>query len=255
MFGFFKNKKKSTLKEDEAVNGYAYVIGDIHGCYAELCELLDLIKQDIKSLDDSPKYIVFLGDLMDREPQSKEVIEHLMNYKPEYATPVFLMGNHEEVFLNVLSGSVGALTSWFEFGGRSCVRSYGVSNLGEILSYPDNVLSRIQNKVPQSHIDFIQSFKETFQFGPYLCVHAGIRPRVAIEKQRTRDLRWIRQEFMEYKKPHPLIIVHGHTIVEEPEILSNRIAVDTGTYEGGPLTAVRLSSDDPYIIQTQPNSE
>ena len=159
MIGFFKNKKKSTSKEDETVNGYAYVIGDIHGCYAELCELLDLIEQDIKSLDDSPKYVVFLGDLMDRGPQSKEVIEHLMNYQPDYATPVFLMGNHEEVFLNVLSGSVGALTSWFEFGGRSCVRSYGVSNLGEILSYPDNVLSRVQNKVPQSHIDFVQSFQ------------------------------------------------------------------------------------------------
>ena len=253
MIGIFKNKKKTVSKQDETVNGYAYAVGDIHGCYDELCELLALIEDDIKSLDDSPKSIVFLGDLMDRGPQSNEVIEHLMNFKPEYATPIFLMGNHEEVFLNVLSGSVGALASWFEFGGRSCVRSYGVKNLGEILSNPDNLLFRIQNKVPQSHIDFIRSFQETFQFGPYLCVHAGIKPRVPIEQQRVKDLRWIRAEFMKYKKPHPFIIVHGHTIVKTPELLSNRIAVDTGTYEGGPLTAVRLGAGEPYIIQTKSN--
>lgn len=161
MIGIFNNKKKLASKQED-VNGYAYAIGDIHGCYDELCELLSLIEQDIKSLDDSPKYIVFLGDLMDRGPKSKEVIEHLMNFKPGYATPIFLMGNHEEVFLNVLSGSVGALTSWFEFGGRSCVRSYGVDNLGEILTNPENVLYRVQSKVPQAHIDFIQGFKETF---------------------------------------------------------------------------------------------
>ena len=160
------------------------------------------------------------------------------------------MGNHEEVFLKVLSGSVSALTSWFEFGGRECVRSYGVTNLGEILINPENLLFRIQEAVPQSHIAFMKSFDETFQFGPYLCVHAGIKPRVAIEKQSTRDLRWIRKEFLTYEKPHPFIIVHGHTIVKKADIRPNRIAVDTGAYEGGPLTAVRLGRGDPRIFDT-----
>ena len=253
MFGLFKRssvKTNTSISAAKAVEGYAYVIGDIHGCYDELCELLSLIERDAQSLEDGPKYIVFLGDLMDRGPKSNEVIEHLRTFNPDYAKPIFLMGNHEEVFLNVLSGSVSALTSWFGFGGRACVRSYGVTNLGEILINPENVLFRIQDAVPQSHIDFIESFDETFQFGPYLCVHAGIKPRVPIEKQSTRDLRWIRKEFMAYEKPHPFIIVHGHTIVEKADIRHNRIAIDTGTYEGGPLTAIRLSKNEPQIIET-----
>ena len=254
MFSLFKKgnaKNKPKVETAEAVEGYAYVIGDIHGCFDELSELLELIERDAKSLEAGPKYVVFLGDLMDRGPKSYEVIEHLRTFDPDYATPVFLMGNHEEVFLKVLSGSEGALTSWFEFGGRECVRSYGVKNLGEILTSPENLLFRIQEAVPQSHIDFMESFDETFKFGPYLCVHAGIKPRVAIEKQSTRDMRWIRKEFMAYEKQHPFIIVHGHTIVEKADIRPNRIAVDTGTYEGGPLTAVRLSKNEPYIIETQ----
>lgn len=253
MFGLFKKasaQTKSDVVGTKAAEGYAYVIGDIHGCYDELCELLELIESDAKSLTEGPIYIVFLGDLMDRGPKSNEVIEHLRTFNPDYAKPIFLMGNHEEVFLKVLSGSISALTSWFDFGGRECVRSYGVTNLGEILMNPENLLFRIQEAVPQTHVDFMEGFDETFQFGPYLCVHAGIKPRVAIEKQSTRDLRWIRKEFMAYEKPHPFVIVHGHTIVERADIRPNRIAVDTGTYEGGPLTAVRLSRGDPYIIET-----
>ena len=219
MFGRFSKKKKADLLTDEKLDGFAYVIGDIHGCFDELVELLKLIEQDAAQQSSGPKYVVFLGDLMDRGPKSKEVIDYLLSYKPDFANPVFLMGNHEEVFLKVLSGSEGALTSWFEFGGRACVRSYGVKNLGEILTNPESLLFRIQEKVPQSHIDFIESFQETFQFGPYLCVHAGIKPRVPIEKQTTKDLRWIRKEFIKYTKPHPFIIVHGHTIVETPQLL------------------------------------
>ena len=251
MFGRFSKKKKTSSADAETLAGVAYVIGDIHGCFDELLELLDLIKEDILAEGPGPKYIVFLGDLMDRGPKSFEVIDYLSKYAPDFATPIYLMGNHEEVFLKVLSGSTGALSSWFEFGGRSCVRSYGVENLGEILISPDNLLFRIQDKVPKSHINFIESFQETFQFGPYLCVHAGIKPRVAIEKQSTRDLRWIRKEFIKYTKQHPFIIVHGHTIVGDvPEIHSNRIAVDTGTYDGGPLTAVKLSSEAPLFLQS-----
>jgi len=252
MFNLFKNKN---VKADAAIptgdmDGYAYVIGDIHGCYYELCELLRMIEADIKLLGEGSKEIIFLGDLMDRGPQSMQVMEHLVNFNPDYADLIFLMGNHEEVFLNVLSGSEGALRSWFEFGGRECVRSYGVENLGEIHTNTESLLFRIQKKVPQKHIDFIKTFQDMYQFGSYLCVHAGIKPRVDINKQTSRDLRWIRSEFMKYTKPHPFIIVHGHTIVESAQVLPNRIAVDTGAYEGGPLTAVRLGPDGPHFLQT-----
>jgi len=149
MFGIFKHKKAlQTPETDIELNGHAYVIGDVHGCFDELIELLKLIEQDAKTLDAGPKTIVFLGDLMDRGPKSNEVLEYLSNFNPDYADTIYLMGNHEEVFVRVLSGSIGALTSWFGFGGRECVRSYGVKNLGEILSNPESLLLRIQERVP-----------------------------------------------------------------------------------------------------------
>lgn len=258
MFSLFKKKTSTSADQNitpsQPIDGCAYVIGDIHGCFDELLELLGLIEEDAIIQPDDPKYIVFLGDLMDRGPKSKGVVDFLINYKPNFATPVFLMGNHEEFFLDVLSGKTRGLVSWFDFGGRECSRSYGVENLGEIYTNPKAILNRLQEKVPQSHIDFISGFRDSFQFGHYLCVHAGIRPQVPIEEQTSRDMRWIRREFLEYTKSHPFVIVHGHTIVERAEILPNRIAVDTGVYNSGLLTAIRLSDTGTKIIETRGKS-
>lgn len=257
MFGSFKNKTskndKRNVSAERIFDGCAYVIGDIHGCFDELIALLKLVEADIAIQTDGPKYIVFLGDLMDRGPQSKQVIDYLIDYKLDGVEVIFLMGNHEEFFLDVLLGPSSKLLSWFDFGGRECSRSYGVANLGEVHTNPDAVLARLQSKVPRSHIDFINGFKDSFQLGPYLCVHAGIKPQVPIEDQTSQDMRWIRSEFMRYKKPHPLVIVHGHTIVERVDILSNRIAVDTGVYNTGRLSAVRLNRNGEHIIETPGN--
>lgn len=228
----------------------AYVIGDVHGCFAELLDLLGLIKADISEQRVHTATIVFLGDLIDRGPKSAQVIEYLRTYQPCFAKTIFIMGNHEEVFQKVLGGNVDAFKSWFGFGGRSCVRSYGVDNLGEIHLNPEQLLVRIQNKVPKSHLQFIAAFQDYFIFGPYLCVHAGIRPKVKLQDQKPKDLRWIRESFMSYTKPHPYIVVHGHTVVDTPELLHNRIAVDTGAHKGNALTAVCLSHEQPRFIQS-----
>lgn len=231
-------------------NSRAYVIGDIHGCLEELQKLLDKITTEMHREPVPNNEIIFLGDLIDRGPDSCQVIEHLMNFKPERTEVTYLMGNHEEVFLKVLDGNIGALKSWFGFGGRSCMRSYGLDNLGQIHSEPELLMTRIQHIVPDSHFDFLSSFKDHYIFGKYLCVHAGIRPKVPLSKQTSKDMRWIRDKFLEYEKPHPYVVVHGHTVVETPEIHENRIAVDTGAYHGHPLTAVRLWGENVDFIQS-----
>lgn len=228
----------------------AYAIGDVHGCYDKLIELLGLIEADCTKFPDMKKKIIFLGDLIDRGPKSAEIIEFLSTYNPEFADVVFLMGNHEEVFLKVLEGSQRSLAAWFEFGGRECVRSYGMINLSRIHSDPENLLAEIQIRVPEEHHKFISRFENYHITGKYLCVHAGIRPKIPLKKQTSKDMRWIREKFLSYEKPHPYVVVHGHTVSAEPEILSNRIGIDTGAHKNGPLTAVRLSGDYISILQT-----
>jgi len=136
------------------------------------------------------------------------------------------MGNHEEVYLRVVEGQVEALKSWFGFGGRSCLRSYGVDNLGEINLDIENLLYRAQSKIPKSHVEFIRGFQDYFVFGDYLCVHAGIRPKKKLEDQKSQDMRWIRGDFLKYSKPHPYKVVHGHTIVEQAQDFGNHQGVD-----------------------------
>jgi len=163
---------------------------------------------------------------------------------------VFITGNHEEVFLDVLGGDVDAMSSWFRFGGKDTVRSYGVERLGDIDVNPAGLMRRIQKAVPKGHIKFMERFVDSFVFGDYLFVHAGIKPGVPLEGQSPKDMRWIRQRFLNYTKPHPYKVVHGHTIVPHPEHYPNRIAVDTGAYDGGPLSAVFLQGETVGFIRS-----
>jgi len=245
----FKSGKKNIAKSIPD-GQLVYAIGDIHGAYDKLVGLLENIKHDAGS-HDLAVTIVFLGDLIDRGPDSAKVVEFLSGYNPDYAETIFLMGNHEETFLKVLRGSKTSLQAWFNYGGRACARSYGVENLGRVLSSPGQVVMDIQHAVPDHHLEFLSTFKNYHIVGNYLFVHAGIKPKVALEKQSPTDMRWIRKKFLDYKKPHPYQIVHGHTVVDSPEVLSNRIAVDTGAHRAGfPLTAVKLKASNVSFIQS-----
>lgn len=259
MLSFFKrgstrNKPKDT-EPAPSIGGQAYMIGDIHGCYNQMVDLLMRIQQDIRERPEQNTHIIFLGDLIDRGPDSAKVIDFLINYSPEYADVSFLMGNHEEVFLSVMKGDIKSLTAWMEFGGRSCLRSYKVENLGLIHADPARLMRETLEKVPKAHIDFITGFEDYIVKGPYLCVHAGIAPGIALSNQKSRDMRWIREKFLNYRKPHDHIVVHGHTIVEDPVVLSNRIAIDTGAYSGGPITALRVDDEGTAFLQSKKNSD
>lgn len=228
----------------------AYVVGDIHGRIDLLEQLLLLIETDVQNRPKSKNAVVFLGDLIDRGPASAQVVERLRSYRPEFATTIFLMGNHEEILLRVLEGEVQLLKDWLKFGGAECARSYGIDSRRLRRVSADHALQMLKSAIPRTHIEFISNFADTVSFGDYLFVHAGIRPSVALADQRSSDLRWIREPFLEDISDHGFIVVHGHTVTENVEVRSNRIGVDTGAYKTGVLTALGIEGEDRWVLQT-----
>ena len=238
--------EKGTARAKEGCRAYA--VGDIHGRLDLLNILIDRIERDIASRPKSRIFIIFLGDLIDRGPESAGVVERLRTYKPDYATVIFLGGNHEEVLLRILNGDRGILPSWMKFGGAECAESYGMDPAALKRLDEESALRLVKAKVPRSHREFLESFADTFRFGDYLFVHAGIRPGVALDEQDRSDLRWIREPFLADAKEHGFVVVHGHTISEKVEERRNRIGIDTGAYHSGVLTALAVEKDQRWYI-------
>jgi serine/threonine protein phosphatase 1 len=229
----------------------AYAVGDIHGRLDLLDILLGQIEADIEKRPPRRTFIIFLGDLIDRGPDSAGVVERLRTYRPSYARPIFLAGNHEEVLLSMIAGEKGILPSWLRFGGVQCAQSYGLDPDALRMLDEEAALQLIRAKVPRSHAEFLASFADTFRFGDYLFVHAGIRPGIAVEEQDRHDLRWIREPFLSDAKAHGLMVVHGHTIVERVEERPNRIAIDTGAYHSGVLTALAVEDRERWFLAAE----
>lgn len=241
----------STTRQFQGAPGArAYAVGDVHGRLDLLDDLLDQIRQDIAQRPVVPTYLIFLGDLIDRGPDSAGVIERLRTLNDVSAKKGFLLGNHEEVFLRVLAGEERIAYDWLRFGGRPCLASYGLDPLALEPLTEQEIAAALKAVVPQAHIDFLQGFGDTFRFGDYLFVHAGIRPGIPIEEQHEHDLRWIRNEFLHDSKDHGLIVVHGHTISDTVEERSNRIGIDTGAYQSGKLSAIAVEDEQRWFLST-----
>ena len=194
--------------------------------------------------------LVFVGDLIDRGPSSAGVVERLRTYRRPGVRPIFLLGNHEEVLLRILEGDSSLVRSWLRFGGAQCFASYdGDPKLLATLP-EEQAIAHIRDAIPDEHADFLKDFADTFRFGDYLIVHAGIRPGVAIEEQRQSDLRWIREPFLLDDTDHGLVVVHGHTISPEVQVKPNRIGIDTGAFATGVLTALVIEGADRWFIDT-----
>ncbi len=228
----------------------AYAVGDIHGRLDLLDELLAKIEVDIAQRKRAQNLVVFLGDLIDRGPQSAQVIERLRTWKPRDATATFLCGNHEEVLLRVLAGEPTILGDWLKFGGVECLASYGISATELDDQEEPEALATVKAAIPIQHQSFLASFADTLRFGDYLFVHAGIRPGREITAQEQKDLRWIRHPFLDDATDHGFVVVHGHTISEEVEERANRIGIDTGAYRSGVLTAMAIEGGQRWFLDT-----
>ena len=229
----------------------AYGVGDIHGRLDLLEQLLEKIHEDMERRPARKVLLVFVGDLIDRGPNSAQVVERLRTYRRDGVRTVFLLGNHEEVLLRVLSGEAELITKWRWFGGTECLQSYGVntSNLAELGD--DEALEIVRKAIPRTHIEFLESFDDSCRFGDYLFVHAGIRPGIEFDQQRQSDLRWIRDPFLFDETDHGFVVVHGHTIRPEVEMMPNRVGIDTGAYRTGVLTAFAIDGSESWLLDTR----
>ena len=227
-----------------------YAVGDIHGRLDLLDALLARIEDDILERPLPTIGLCFLGDLVDRGPDSAGVIARLSALDHFPAKTLFLMGNHEEVLLRVLNAEPHLAYDWLGYGGDAFAESYGVSATALQAMSEDRIAETLRAAIPPAHVAFVESFGDTFQFGDYLFVHAGIRPGVAIEAQSPQDLRWIRQPFLSDGHDHGCMVVHGHTISEGVERRANRIGIDTGAYRTGVLTAAVIEGAELGFMQT-----
>lgn len=227
-----------------------YAVGDIHGRDDLLDELLERIEADLTEHPARTSLIVFLGDLIDRGPGSRAVIERLRTMRRPATRAVFLTGNHEEALLRVLDGESRFAGDWLRFGGRECLNSYGVDGVAVAAMGTRDAARAIRKAIPADHAAFMRSFGDTLSVGDYLFVHAGIRPGVTLARQSQADLRWIRDVFLDDERDHGFVVVHGHTISEHVSDVGNRIGIDTGAYRSGILTALVLEGVERRYLQT-----
>lgn len=227
-----------------------YAIGDVHGCLGPLRTLEARIVADAAGEPDE-KWIVMLGDYVDRGPQSAQVLDHLMTPPPPGFRRICLRGNHEEAMLAALETGDG-LDNWLAFGSEATLASYGMSatQIAMLASRgrTSSKLQALQAHVPEEHIDFLRRLPVLLSVPGYVFVHAGLRPGVTLYQQRDRDLLWIRGEFLDTDHDFGAVVVHGHTPEDEPFIGMRRVGIDTGCFASGRLTAVRVDADGVRVV-------
>lgn len=253
-FMFWKRKSKPAppARGEFAVpdGRRVYAIGDVHGRDDLFAELIGLIRADNAERDNAEVTLVLLGDLVDRGPQSAEVVERAIRLKDEFPDTRLLIGNHEECFLAALTGDVSRLRYFMRIGGDATVQSYWKGDVSFLEASFEQVAEQLPDMVPPEHVQFLGSGEDVIEIGGYIFVHAGIRPGVPIEKQALGDLRWIRHEFLDDERDHGAMIIHGHTIYDDVDEWPNRIGIDTGAYKSGILTAIVLEGRERRYLKT-----
>jgi len=223
-----------------------YVVGDIHGCLDLFDSLVAAIEEDDAGAAIAESTVVLLGDLVDRGPDSAGVVRRAREWSSKRKVR-FLMGNHEEMFLQSFD-EIDVLRHFLRYGGRETLLSYGMSrdeyNCWEI----DELFARLPDIVPREERDFIRGFEEKIVVGDYLFVHAGIDPHRPLDEQQRKDMLWIRERFLRHEGPLSHVVVHGHTISDTIEHRGNRIGIDTGAYASGRLSALVLEGESQRSI-------
>ncbi len=229
-----------------------YAVGDIHGRSDLLRRLLDEIAVDAASSSGAcTKTLVFVGDYIDRGPNSKAVVDMLLGALPHGFDCHFLKGNHEAMLLGFLEGPT-PLEHWRINGGDATMASYGidVDRLERSRASAAAWRSAFAAVLPPAHLSFFKALELSLSFGDYLFVHAGLRPGVPLCAQGESDLIWIRGPFLDHDGSFGKIVVHGHTPGNEPVMRTNRIGIDTGACFTGRLTALRLERSSRQFLHT-----
>jgi serine/threonine protein phosphatase 1 len=218
-------------------NTRVYAVGDSHGRADLLIETIARIEDDLRRRPIQRAVEVYLGDYIDRGPDSKTVID-LLAFRLVDNRAICLRGNHEAMLEEFLEDPA-CLHHWRQLGGMQTLASYGICPPSRLEADTD-LRRRFRSNFPRTHELFLQCLRHNFCCGDFLFVHAGIRPSVPIEHQDPNDLMWIRHEFLDSVQNHEKFVVHGHTPVPHPDIRSNRINIDTGAWHTGTLTCIAI---------------
>ncbi len=207
--------------------GRTLAIGDIHGCDVALDVLLGKLEP---TADDT---LVVLGDVVDRGPGSREVVERLIALQ-QACRLVLIMGNHEEMMLDAIVGGDWQ-AGWMQFGGYAAIESYG----GRL------------DQIPDEHIAFLKSARNYFETDSEIFVHATLDPAVPLSEQTPETLRWNKLTGLEPPHPSGKRIICGHTPIPTgvPAVLPGWVCLDTWAYNGLYLTALDVATDEVYQAQ------
>ena len=231
-----------------------YAMGDIHGQLAMLRAAHARIEADRRAVGDDAAPVIHVGDLIDRGPDSRGVIQFLMDGIAAGENWIVLKGNHDRFFPAYLNE--GRLRddrlrhdlNWLapSMGGMETLASYGTRR--KFMESDETFLARAQSAVPRAHIDFVDSLPTHHEAGELLFVHAGIRPGVPLAEQTEDDLLWIRDPFLWHLGDHPWLVIHGHTPVTDAEHYGNRVNLDTGAGYGEKITVAVFEGTDAWVL-------
>ncbi|MFA5957787.1 metallophosphoesterase [Hyphomicrobium sp.] len=227
-----------------------YVIADLHGRLDLAREMEAVVLRDIAKYGPKKPVICVLGDYIDRGPDSCQLLSWLTASPFDRLPCVFLKGNHEAWMLSFLIDPVGTGINWLLNGGADTVESYGIN----IDDDPDDadwlwLRSQLLKAIPPVHLSFLEELRLAFVWDQFICVHAGINPRRPLNNQDEDDLLWIREPFLNSRKDFGYRIVHGHTIVEKPQLRKNRIGIDTGAFDSDVLYCAVLTRSGVRLLK------
>lgn len=243
---FFERKAPPPARFLEERVGYA--VGDVHGRADLLTELIAALEEraEADKRAGGDPIVIFLGDYVDRGRESRRVLDILLEGGPRGFTRRYLKGNHEDAMLAFMAAPLEN-RAWVLQGGAETLLSYGVQPPPPLGASDDdwrNVAAALNAALPDTHREFLHRLERYIVQGDYAFVHAGVDVNRPLEQQTDADLYWIRERFLSAKRPFSHRIVHGHTPVDRPYADQRRVAVDTGAYASGTLTAARFEGAD-----------
>lgn len=227
------------LRLIEEIPQRVFAIGDLHGCHQELSILLNHLEK-VEGIGEQD-LVVFIGDYIDRGPNSKAVVDLLIDFGKRHPQTVFLRGNHEDMLLDFLGfgGNLGG--AFLHNGGVETLQQYGIS------AYEDP--EEIAHAMPRDHFSFYLNLESYVSLADFIFVHAGLSPLRALDSQMDYDLFWIRDEFINNIHGFKKTVVFGHT--PHQDVLFNapfKIGIDTGLVFGNMLTCIELVYRNSYQI-------
>ena len=228
-----------------------YAIGDVHGRIEPLARMVSMVRLDAAQAGPLRRVAVFLGDYIDRGLESRQVLDLLLDDPFPGFDTVFLKGNHELWLLAFLDdAAVGR--EWLAAGGEATLLSYGVAAppRRRAPEHLEQLRRALAAAIPDAHKAFLNALATRHVEGGYAFVHAGVRPGTALSQQREEDLLWSREEFLNDRRDHGKVIVHGHSITPAPDESHNRIGIDTGAYATGRLTCLVLQGTSRRFLST-----